>query len=113
MGQAEYCVEVNDFSIGVGFFRSFSQSPLRNRFIVFHESGRDCPHAGPWINCALAKKHLVFMNGQTSSNNSRVLVVNTFTYITHISGLGVTLRYTLANRLATTAAKFHIVEYKR
>ena len=80
----QIAVEITDINPCAGFFFGFTTRCILRRFAVFHESGGQRPQSMARLDRATAQQHLFVPNGQGSSDDLRIAVVNETATLTHM-----------------------------
>src|ERR1019366_4511761 len=108
--QADHGIERADVDAGARFFRGFAQRASDQRLAIFEKSGRQCPQAQPWLDRALAKKHLLAPLRQAADNDLWILIVNRGARGAHVARQRVAVGHPkIELRRPAMAAEFHDV----
>lgn len=86
MRQAEEGVEFDNSGVSIGFLPGFPKSSLCGRFTILQKTGWESPESFARLDGASTQQYLVFMEGQATSDDPGILVVNRFTGITDVTG---------------------------
>ena len=82
-----------DTHSGAGLFPGFTLCSLRNRLMVFHEAGGQCPRASAGFYGPFAEQDFILMGDQTAGNDIGILIMNKMTGSTYMPRVAVTLRH--------------------